>query len=394
MDTVTETENVEGPAPKAKKKAALLIPNAEVYVENGMNVLLIGKHGTGKTATVRDIGERLGLNVKAYSCATLDPFTDLVGVPVPRTTEEGDVLRMIRPKDIDEADIVFFDELNRARPEVQNAVLEIINNRTINGELLPRLKCCWAAINPAGDETEDYKVDELDPALMDRFHAFLNFNPRPSVSWMENEGDLPRPVAKALKEWWDDHNASKRDSYISPRRLHIIGKVFMAHKTKRSIQQAMIPDSTTDVNKLYQMLRAAVDPNRKDDRKGTLGESAAFDFSDKAKVKADKDKIVKFLQDNQDAFMTHDAASKFLRRGMGGTVLVDEYADMLDSLKPAVLESLVTSFTPPKRSNLKNAFEAKMNGSKGMAWAKKHQNLHAAINNSIQQEGSKLPPLS
>src|SRR3990167_4939767 len=240
------------------------LTNAKTYIKHGFNVLLIGPAGTGKTESVRDIASQFGLKVKSYSCATLDPFTDLVGVPVPQKDEKTgrEYLKMVRPIDIDEADIVFFDELNRARTEVQDAVLEIINNRTINGDLLPNLKCCWAAMNPPNDV---YNVDELDPALMDRFDIYLEFSPRPSVAYMTQH--VSKPVAIALKSWYDDRIKSKREEYISPRRLMKIGLVFEACKTKSSVLQSLPPGGKYDSSKLYQLLNQAVNPEIKDKQK-------------------------------------------------------------------------------------------------------------------------------
>jgi len=46
--------------------------------------------------------------------------------------------------------MLFFDELNRAHPKVLNAVFELVQFRSINGDKLPRLQCVIAAINPPG----------------------------------------------------------------------------------------------------------------------------------------------------------------------------------------------------------------------------------------------------
>src|SRR4051812_44091417 len=61
-----------------------MIPKAEQYFANEMNVLLIGLHGVGKTEAVLAMCREQNVVLKYYSCSTLDPFTDLVGVPTPR----------------------------------------------------------------------------------------------------------------------------------------------------------------------------------------------------------------------------------------------------------------------------------------------------------------------
>lgn len=377
-------------ATATKSKVASLLPNADTYIKNNMNVMLIGLHGTGKTETVRQIAADMGYKVKSYSCATLDPFTDLVGVPIPVEVNGRQVLKMIRPVEIDEAEIVFFDELNRARPEVQDAVLEIINNRTINGEPLPNLKCCWAAINPPNG---DYNVDELDPALMDRFDAYIEFTPRPSVAYMSQT--VPKEVAQALKSWWDDHNKEKRDTYISPRRLHKIGLVWMAHKSKRALLQSLPPGGKYDSTKLYMMLDAAINPHKREAAPG-IGDAAAgeYDFSNAKNLQTKAPALAQFLQSNPMALETHRKVQNTLSNGVSGEVLVREWDEVLDSLHEPVLEALITSYPQPKQSQMRLAFIDRMQKDKGGAtWARGRRTLYNVLNSTTKNSYSKMPPL-
>ena len=96
------------------------------YAENNLNVLLVGTHGIGKTTMAIKVAEELDLNLCYYSAATLDPFTDLVGVPKPVDGTAGPTLEFYRPQKIMDAEFLMFDELNRAHPRTLNAVLEII----------------------------------------------------------------------------------------------------------------------------------------------------------------------------------------------------------------------------------------------------------------------------
>ena len=373
-----------------KSKVPSLLPNAATYIENGQNVLLIGLHGTGKTETVRELANSMGLKVKAYSCATLDPFTDLVGVPVPRVGADGkEHLVMIRPIDIDDADVVFFDELNRARPEVQDAVLEIINNKTINGEPLPNLKCCWAAINPPNGE---YKVDELDPALLDRFDAYIEFTPRPSVAYMSQT--VPKEVAQALKAWWDDHNKEKRDQYISPRRLMKIGNIFITHKNKRAVLQALPPGGKYDSNKLYTMLDEALHPEKKVKRDAAgIGDAAisGVDFTDAKTMTAGKDKLAVYLRANPQALETHRKAAKALENGVSGVALMSDWDEILDSLHKPVLESLISQFAQPKVSQMRLSFSEKMG--KDAKWARSRRVLYDTLQATAKNALSQMPAL-
>jgi len=72
--------------------------NADFWVANNLNVLFRGKHGVGKTAVVKDVFERHQLKFKYYSAATLDPWTDLVGVPKEVKDATGNAyLDFVRP---------------------------------------------------------------------------------------------------------------------------------------------------------------------------------------------------------------------------------------------------------------------------------------------------------
>ena len=185
----------------------------------GMNVLLEGTHGTGKSSMVLLVTRELGLTMKYFSASTLDPFADLVGIPVPVEQDGKRSLVYHQQQDLLEAEVLVFDELNRAHPKVLNAVLEIIQFRSINGTRLPRLRCVIAAVNPSKG---DYQVNELDPALVDRFHLYLAVGSRPDNGWFRTA--FGEKLGAALVDWYlTDLDKTQQDS-VSPRRLEYIGQ--------------------------------------------------------------------------------------------------------------------------------------------------------------------------
>jgi len=200
----------------AKVKSEMIYDNLLRYAEWERNVLLVGGAGVGKTTMVKMVAEELGLKLKYYSAATLDPWADLVGIPVP--TENRDELKFVRPEDITYAEIIFFDELNRAHAKVQDAVLEIIQYHSINGEPLPNLKMCWAAINPPND---GYNVTDMDTALRDRFHVQLQVPACISTKYLIDQGYDKDIIDKAYSWWKNNLNDDMRE-VITPRRLEYI----------------------------------------------------------------------------------------------------------------------------------------------------------------------------
>ena len=197
-------------------------------IAEGYNILLMGPAGTGKTSILREAVAGLGLTMKYYSAATLDPFADLVGIPVPIHATE--TVKYYRPREVDEADVIFMDELNRAENKTLNTVFELILNKSINGEKLPKLKAVVAAINPV---TEEYATDELDLALVDRFHFYFNVNAEAPYAYLKAK--YGEAYARAAVEVYSDYQISYKASlrspqnkmgYWSPRRLDILMETF------------------------------------------------------------------------------------------------------------------------------------------------------------------------
>ncbi|MCS6861720.1 MAG: MoxR family ATPase [Abditibacteriales bacterium] len=211
--------------------------------EENLNVLLIGRHGVGKTSMVKSVAQQLQLAMKYYSASTLDPWADLVGIPVPA---DGQGLIFHRPRDVDNAELIFFDELNRSHPKVQNACFELIQFKSINGEPLPKLRMVWAAINPPAS---DYDVTELDPALADRFHAHVQFPYRPSLEYFQSV--FPADVARILVTWWNDELSEQQKAAISPRRLEYIGTL---HVRGLPPELGIPTDASVPVTALTKML--------------------------------------------------------------------------------------------------------------------------------------------
>lgn len=253
----------------------------KTYMECGFNVLLEGPHGVGKTQMLTQAVVELGWKVKYFSASTLDPFTDLVGIPVP--TERVDVelgtyqdLVNIRPHEIDHVEVIFFDELNRAEPKTLNALMEIIQFGRINGEKLKNLKAVVGAMNPPED---DYQVNALDPALVDRFMFTIQVDANPDRGYLREAltnhvsavtgsafgKDRGYAAADALIEWTKGHKAakdSKHSEYISPRKIEAIGTMYLTlqdanqsgARIKNALLHAMPPGTTWNYGELFALL--------------------------------------------------------------------------------------------------------------------------------------------
>lgn len=198
---------------------AALINQARLkqYLLLNYNVLFIGLHGVGKTAVIKQVfTETFGNRWRYFSASTLDPWVDFVGVPKVVESDGKSRLKLIRPDFIedDQVEAIFFDEFNRAPDKVINAVMELIQFKSINGHKLNNLKVIWAAINPEDDD-DTYSVNHLDPAHIDRFHVHLKVPYKVDVDYFVDK--FPN-TGQLFINWWNELPGDLQ-RMVSPRRL-------------------------------------------------------------------------------------------------------------------------------------------------------------------------------
>lgn len=164
-------------------------------------VLLVGPHGTAKTLLVRRLAAALGSELRHYNASLLN-YDDLVGIPLP--DETGQSLRFITlPASVWDAEFVFFDEISRCRPDLQNKLFPIVHDRAVQGLPIPGLAHRWAAMNPpAPTDADDAWTaavytgsEELDPALVDRFPYVVAV-----PGWNELSRDVRHAIATGADE--------------------------------------------------------------------------------------------------------------------------------------------------------------------------------------------------
>ncbi|MBW1996631.1 MAG: MoxR family ATPase [Deltaproteobacteria bacterium] len=133
----------------------------------GDPVLLVGTHGSAKTALVRTLAEAMGLEYWAYDSSKA-LFEDMIGFPDPGKLLSGSVDYVPTPLSIWDKEFILIDEISRAAPSMQNKWLEVIRSRQVMGKPLASLKFIFAAMNPPGY----LGAYPLDTALASRF-AFI-----------------------------------------------------------------------------------------------------------------------------------------------------------------------------------------------------------------------------
>lgn len=192
----------------------------DMWVKMELNVLLRGKHGVGKTHVILQECAKRGLNVQYFSTSTLDPWTDLCGIPRPKKIKVAnkveEYIDYVRPLLLqkDELDLVILDELNRSNKKVRNALMELIQFRSINGFKFNRLKNVIGIINPE-DDKETYDIEPMDPAQLDRFQIQIDVPFAPDEDYFLNKFGANGRVGI---EYWNNLTIELRDD-VSPRRL-------------------------------------------------------------------------------------------------------------------------------------------------------------------------------
>ncbi len=133
------------------------------------NIMLVGRHGIGKSRILEDFFAARGEKVVTLFLGQMSDPGDLIGLPhldeVTGRTEF--MLPYWFPTD-GKPVVLFLDELNRARPEVLQTVMDLTLNRKLAGKSLPVGSRIISAVN-GGSE---YQLTDLDPALVSRFNIY------------------------------------------------------------------------------------------------------------------------------------------------------------------------------------------------------------------------------
>jgi hypothetical protein len=229
----------------------------DFWIKNNLNVLFVGKHGVGKTSIIINSFERNKLKWKYYSAATMDPWVDFIGVPRELKDEKGQsYLDLVKPIEwaYDTIEALFFDEFSRSSKKIRNAVMELIQFKSINGKRFEKLKIIWAAINPDDEESLEYDVEKLDPAQEDRFHIKVDIPYEPDATYFKNK--FGSDISCSSLEWWKGLDPKIKNT-VSPRRLDYALTIFISGGDLRDV----LP-SQSNVSKLNSLLKSGSIVNR------------------------------------------------------------------------------------------------------------------------------------
>ena len=151
-------------------------------------ILLEGIHGVGKSQCVETYITSEGYRMVVLFLGQMADAGDLTGLPDRELNKETGLVHTVFrppfwwPKDDEEKFILFLEEMNRGKPELRQCIMDMVLNRKLMGRPLPKNCKLVGAMNPLSDDGY-YQVDELDPALLDRFNRY-DFKPT-NDEWLD-----------------------------------------------------------------------------------------------------------------------------------------------------------------------------------------------------------------
>ena len=195
MEKLEEVKNFSESIEKIKLEIKKDVVGQEEVVENiiiaiisGGNVLLEGVPGVGKTRLVRSLSKVLELPFSRIQFTPDLMPSDVTGTNIIQKDETGRMNTVFQRGPIF-ANLVLADEINRATPKTQSAMLEVMQEHkvTVSGETYPISEPFFvlATQNPI-EQDGTYPLPE---AQMDRFMFKLNVG-FPSISELKNIVDM------------------------------------------------------------------------------------------------------------------------------------------------------------------------------------------------------------
>jgi nitric oxide reductase NorQ protein len=162
----------------------LLAKKLHALLESGLNILLDGPQGSGKTVLSRKVAEALGVEYVFFNCSAVYEATDFLATLQVRATASGQAETVWIPTDIlraleaaqansDKRYLIFLDEFNRCRELARNGIMPALDStrkmyNPLTGSTIdiPDNVLWIAAINNGPQFTSTTSVD---PAQLDRF---------------------------------------------------------------------------------------------------------------------------------------------------------------------------------------------------------------------------------
>ena len=217
-----------------------------IALKRKITPMVWGRHGIGKSEIIKQLASDLAEQNKLQFTTSPDDFDDkhfgfvdlrlgqmevgdLIGMPVPDDKLKKTIWYkpIWFPVNSNSRGILFLDELNRARTDTLQAVFQLVWDRRLATHVLPQDWGIIIACNPSGS---DYFVNELDPALMDRFlHIKLTPETKEWLDYSKNSGKIGNEITDFIAIYPEMLGQEQVEIPIqikpSPRSWELVGRI-------------------------------------------------------------------------------------------------------------------------------------------------------------------------
>jgi len=156
---------------------------SKFFISSGQNVLFLGRKGTGKTQIALQAIKESGYKVNYINLSVLER-SDLSGFP--DINSSSDIINYKSPyylpplQNSKPDQVILFDELDKASPEIMAPLLEILQFKTINGKPINVASC----ILTGNLMNEGAYSNMISTAILDRMAKYvLQFNLDKWLDW-------------------------------------------------------------------------------------------------------------------------------------------------------------------------------------------------------------------
>lgn len=174
--------------------------------------LFIGNPGLGKTVMIEEFTKSKGVKMVELITSQMSPF-EISGIAMPdKDSKKMTYFNFDKLENLEDGDILFFDELLNGNPVVLNACLTILEQRRlISGKALPDIMIV-AAANPQG-------MAPLTPQIKERFIWYrVKFDKRMWVEYMQDKYHITKSIGDKLANLIINESFTS-DNFNTPRSI-------------------------------------------------------------------------------------------------------------------------------------------------------------------------------